>query len=418
MAGAAADPDGAGEPTSETACCIVGGGPAGLMLGLLLARRSVPVTVLEAHHDLDRDFRGDTIHPSTLEVLDQIGLSDRVHRLPHGKLRRMKIVTPEGEQVLAEFGRLDTKFPYVMMMPQVKFLDLLAEEARRCRGFELVHSAFVHELVREGGRVCGVRYIDGDRKRHHVHAHLTVAADGRHSKIRSLLGLEPVRTSPPMDVLWFRLPRRDGDPHDEGGFYIHGGHLAVLLEREAEWQVGFVILKGGYQQVKAAGLDVLKRLLVETVPWMANRVAHLEDWKQVHMLSVESSRLRCWHVPGLICIGDAAHVMSPVGGVGINYAIQDAVEAANLLAGPLARRDVTEAHLAGVQRARELPVRVIQTFQGFIQQRIVAQALDQRSGFELPLVARIALRVPLVRDLPARMVAFGIRRVRVQDPGS
>lgn len=399
----------------ETTCCIVGGGPAGVMLGFLLARRGVSVLVLESHKDFDRDFRGDTLQPSTLEVLDQLGLADRLlAAIPHGQIRSMKVATPAGDLPLADMGRLSTKYPYVATLPQAQFLAFLVEEARRFPGFELALGANVQRLVREEGEVRGVRYRGQDNGWHEVRAALTVAADGRFSKIRSLAGLEPVKTSPPMDVAWFRLPRREEDPHDLGAITVHNGHLAVVLERAEEWQVGYVILKGSFQQLRAGGLELLQRSFAELVPWLADRVGLLTDWKQISVLSVESSRLERWHEPGLLLIGDAAHVMSPVGGVGINVAIQDAVEAANLLAAPLKEGRLQEQDLAAVQARREWPVRVVQGFQERVQKLIVAQALQPDKPFQLPLLLRILLRLPVVRNLPARIMAFGPRRVRVE----
>jgi 2-polyprenyl-6-methoxyphenol hydroxylase-like FAD-dependent oxidoreductase len=275
--------------------------------------------------------------------------------------------------------------------------------------------ATVQRLVEEDGVVRGVRYRDTDNAWHEVRAPLTVAADGRFSKVRSLAGLEPVKTSPPMDVVWFRLPRKPEDPHDTGALYTRRGRLVVVLERAQEWQIGYMIFKGSYQEVRAAGIQAVRQSLAETVPWLADRVDRLHDWKDVAVLSVESSRLERWHKPGLLLIGDAAHVMSPVGGVGINYAVQDAVEAANLLAEPLGRGDVKESDLAAVQMRREWPTRVIQKFQGFMQANISAPALQPGREFRLPLPLRILLRLPLLRDLPARMIAFGVRRVRVDE---
>jgi 2-polyprenyl-6-methoxyphenol hydroxylase-like FAD-dependent oxidoreductase len=411
-------PDETPGDVQHTSCVAVGGGPAGVMLSLLLARQGVSVTLLEAHHDFDRDFRGDTIHPSTLEVLDQLGLADRLHQLPHGKMYAVKIHAPQGTTTLGDLRRLRTRFPYVMMLPQAKFLDFLCEEAKRSPSFRLVLGANVQRLVEEGGAVCGVRYRGEDGAWHEVRAPLTVAADGRFSKLRSLSGLEPVKMAPPMDVVWFRLPKRPADSQDEGALYIRGGHFCVLLDRADEWQVGYVILKGSYHQLKAAEIEGLRRALAEVVPWLADRVAELKDWHQVTVLSVESSRLRCWHRPGLLLIGDAAHVMSPVGGVGINYAIQDAVETANLLGPRLKEGRVTEPDLAAVQRRRELPTKAIQAFQGFMQERIARTALDPDRPFRLPLVLRVLLRLPLLRNLPGRMIGFGIRRVQVKFPGT
>lgn len=399
----------------QTSCCVVGGGPAGVVLALLLAHRGILVTLLEAHKDFDRDFRGDTIHPSTLEILDQLGLADRLLQIPHGELRRLQLITSQGAVTMADLSRLKTRFPFVAMLPQARFLDFLAQEAARYPAFRLVMGANVQRLVREDGVVHGVRYRGADDAWHEVRAPLTVAADGRFSKVRSLLGLEPVKTAPPMDVIWFRLPRQAEDPQDTVAFYIRGGHLVILLERAAEWQVGYVIVKGSFHELRAGGLEALRRSLAEMVPWLAGRVGHLTDWKQVAVLAVESSRLPRWYEPGVLLIGDAAHVMSPVAGVGINYAIQDAVEAFNLLAEPLQKGSVGVSDLAAVQKRREWPTRVIQAFQGQVQRQIAAPALAAGRPFRLPLLLRILLRLPVLRNLPGRLIAFGIRRVRVKE---
>ena len=401
--------------TRHTGCCIVGGGPGGVMLALLLARGGVPVTLLEAHHDFDRDFRGDTVHPSTLEVLDQIWLADLLHELPHAKMRAVRIISPTGAYTLAEFKRLRTRFPYILIMPQSRFLEFLAGAAKRYPHFRLAMGANVRRLVEEAGVVRGVRYRHGDGWCE-VRAPLTVAADGRFSRLCKLAGLEPVSQSPAMDVLWFRLPRKPEDRHEQGAFHVGAGHFLVLLTRPEQWQVGYVFPKGGYQKLKAEGLGSLQRSIAALVPWLADRVSLLEDWKQFTVLSVDSNRLPCWHRPGLLLIGDAAHVMSPVGGVGINYAIGDAVEAANVLAGPLRKGRVMERDLVEVQRRREWPTRVSQSFQSIIQQRIVGQALDSAQPFHLPLPLRLILQVPGLRNLPARLVAFGIHRVRLERP--
>ncbi len=408
--------DNAAEPVrdvKQTGCCIVGGGPAGMVLALLLARQGIDTTLLEMHNDFDRDFRGDTIHPSTLEIMDQLGLADRLLQLPHGAIHSLQVVTPEGTTTLADLRRLKTRFPYVMMLPQAKFLDFLAQEARVYPQFHLLLGANVQRLVQEQGEVRGVRYRGADDGWHEVRAPLTVAADGRFSKVRSLVGLEPVKTAPPIDAVWFRLPRRADDAASEGSFYIREGHFAVALNRGDQWQIAYVILKGSFAQVRQAGIEAFRRILAGLLPWAADRLDQLHDWHDVAVLSVESSRLKQWYQPGLLLIGDAAHVMSPVGGVGINYAIQDAVETANLLGDSLRKGQVRVEELAAVQQRREWPVRVIQRFQSFMQDRLAAPAL-QNKPFRLPLVLRVLLRLPVLRDLPARLVGFGIRRVSVK----
>lgn len=398
----------------QTGCCIVGGGPAGMVLALLLARQGVDVTLLEAHHDFDRDFRGDTIHPATLEALDQLGLADRLLQIPHGKLEAMQFSSNSVITTVAQFRRLKTRFPYIMILPQSRFLDFLAEEARRYPSFKLVLGANVQRLIQDDGTTRGVRYRGADDAWHEIRTPLTVGADGRFSKIRSLCGAVPVKSSPPMDVLWFRLPRKPEDPRDQITFYVGGGLFIFLLDRGDEWQVGYALTKGSFSETKAAGLDALKSNLSHQVPWISDRTDTLQDWKQIVVLSVESSRVPQWYQPGLLLIGDAAHVMSPVGGVGINYAIQDAIEAANQLAEPLKAGQVSTTQLAAVQNRREFPIKVIQRFQGFVQDRVVRTSLDPTRPFQLPLAARILLGIPILRDIPARLIAFGIRRSRIR----
>jgi 2-polyprenyl-6-methoxyphenol hydroxylase-like FAD-dependent oxidoreductase len=396
----------------ETTCCVVGGGPAGVMLSLLLARKGVPVVLLEAHEDFDRDFRGDTLHPSVLELMDELGLAERLHEFRHSKIHTGTFMTGEGSFQLADFRRLKTRFPYIMMLPQKDFLSFVAREAERYPSFELKMGARVEGLIEEGGVVRGVRYEDREGARE-LRAALTVGADGRGSRVRHLGGFEMLKTSPPMDILWFRIPRMTGDP--EGGVaFFGGGHGLVMLDRGEQWQAAYVILKGSYSHVRAAGLDALRRTLASVMPQFAARFEVLKDWRQVSMLSVESSRAKRWHKPGLLLIGDAAHVMSPVGGVGINYAIQDAVVAANVLAEPLKSGALNESDLAEVQRQREWPTRLIQALQTQIQKRLIAGALDPKRSFKLPLLLRLILRLPFLRDLPARVVGFGFKRVHVK----
>jgi 2-polyprenyl-6-methoxyphenol hydroxylase-like FAD-dependent oxidoreductase len=403
----------AAEPVlTETACVVVGGGPAGALLALLLARKGVRVTLLEAHDDFDRDFRGDTLHPSVLELMDELGLAERLHRLPHSKIHTGTIMTDEGTTVLADFRTLDTRFPYIMMIPQKDFLAFVVEEAKRHPTFALKMGARVEGLIEEGGAVRGVRYED-DSGEHELCARLTVGADGRGSRVRHLGGFEQLKTSPPMDVLWFRIPRLEGDP--EGGVaYFRGGVGLVMLNRGSQWQVAHLILKGGFREVRAAGVEALRDRLKAAAPEYAERFDVLHEWKQISMLSVESSRVKRWHSPGLLLVGDAAHVMSPVGGVGINYAIQDAVVAANVLAEPLRQGALTEEHLRNVQRQREWPTRLIQAVQTRIQKRIISAALDSRKTFRLPVALRLLLRVPGLRTLPARVIGLGFKRVHVK----
>ena len=413
----AAEPGGASGVT-RTTCVVVGGGPGGAVLALLLARKGVDVTLLEAHPDFDREFRGDTLHPSVMEIMDQLGFAERLLGLRHSKVSTFTIQTEEGPFSPIDLSRLRTKFPYITVMPQTSFLEFIAGEAKRYPNFRLVMGARVRGLVEEGGGVRGVRYEGKDGPRE-VRAALVVGADGRGSRVRRLAGIEHIKTSPPMDVLWFKLPREPGDREGVVG-RLGRGHIAVMLDREDYWQAGYVIPKGTFPELRHEGIGELKRQFAGLIPEFADRLDHLTDWREVSLLSVESSRCPTWHKPGLLLIGDAAHVMSPVAGVGINYAIQDAVSAANVLDGPLLesqRRLVAldEKHLAAVQRRRELPTRLIQALQAQIQKNVLAPALGSNRPFSPPLLLKLLPRIPVLRDLPGHLIGFGLWRVRVRD---
>ncbi len=400
----------------ETSCCIVGGGPAGLILATLLARKKVPVLLLEQHQNFNRDFRGDTVHPSTLEILDQLGWADEILKKPHGKVSSLSLQLGDRHIKIADFSTVHTPFPYIALIPQAEFLDFICRKGSQFPDFHIEMGANVLSLVEENAAVRGVRFKGHDGALREVRAPLVVGADGRFSRVRQLGGFEVNKTSPPMDVLWFRLPRKPGDPQELPLFAVGPGHLLVVLSRTADFQLGYVIPKGTFASQKFEGLEKLRADIVRMQPILADRVSTLTDWKQIAVLSVESSRVTTWFRPGLLLIGDAAHVMSPVGGVGINYAVQDAVEAANLLAGPLAAGKVEPRHLAAVQSAREFPVKVIQFFQKMIQNRILTGVLTSK-GVQpsLPLPLRILTKIPLLRRLPARVVAFGIRRVKIRN---
>jgi 2-polyprenyl-6-methoxyphenol hydroxylase-like FAD-dependent oxidoreductase len=403
------------EPAGQTTCCVVGGGPGGMMLALCLARRGVDVTLLEAHKDFDREFRGDTVHPSTLEILDQMGLAESLHQLPHNKIYGPTFQMAGLSFSPLDFRRLNTKFPYIMLIPQTKFLEFLAAEGRKYPNFHLRMVANVNGLIEEDGRVRGVHYQSTDAQ-HELRAALTVGADGRFSKVRQLAGFEPIKTSPPMDILWFQLPHLPGDAHSDrlmGGF--KNGRLLAVFDRLDYWQIGYVFPKGQYQQVRAAGMDAFRKSIADIEPSFTQHVESLEEWNQCSLLSVESSRCPIWYKRGLLVIGDAAHVMSPVGGVGINYAVQDAVVTANLLSGPLIHGTVGVEKLAEVQRQREWPTRVMQAIQSALQTRMIANALQTQGPLQIPLGVRVFFKIPILRDIPARIMAFGVRRVRLQE---
>ena len=404
------------QETRKTDCCIVGGGPGGAVLALLLARKGVRVTLLEMHRDFDREFRGDTIHPSVMEILDQIGLAEKLHEIPHTKISGPTLQFANGTISPFNLARLNTKFGYILLVPQAKFLEFITGEAAKFANFRLVMHANANAMVEQGGVVKGVRY-GNEEGVHEIQAQVVVGADGRFSQMRRLGRFETVKTSPPMDVLWFRLPKLPGEPEISGGAFggIGRGRILVMLERTDYWQTGLVFPKGQYQKLHEKGVTAVRQEISEIDARFAKNAEALTDWQQLSLLSVESSRCPVWHKPGLLLIGDAAHVMSPVGGVGINYAIQDAVVTANVLIGPLKAGNVTDGHLAEVQRQREWPTKVIQAFQSFLQNRLIASVLlSQRVG-NVPWQLRVLTKMPILRDLPPRLIGFGPKRVRLKE---
>ena len=390
---------------------MVGGGPAGLVLALILARQGRRVTVLEKHADFLRDFRGDTVHPSTLDVMDELGLGERANSLPHRKVRGLWASYSDGTYQVVDFSRLRVAHPYIMFLPQWDFLEMLVEEAGRHPGFSLLRSHEVVEVLREDGHVHGVR-ASGPDGEVDVHAPLTVAADGRDSAVRARLGLEPRRFGAPMDVLWFRLSRRPSD--GEGlGVRIGPGRLLLGIDRGDYWQMAYVIPKGAYERVVAEGLESFRAKVAERFPEVGDRLDELRAWDDVKLLTVQVDRLRRWHVPGALLIGDAAHAMSPIGGVGINLAVQDAVAAGRILARPLAAGRIEESDLAAVERRRRFPTVGTQLGQRAAQRGVLGRILAAERPVEAPRAVRLLGRHQTLQALPARLIGIGLRPERV-----
>lgn len=400
-------------------CCIAGGGPAGLMLGLLLARAGVEVLVLEKHGDFLRDFRGDTVHPSTLELLHELGLLQAFLARPHDEVGELGAVIGETPLILADFSRLRTQCKFIAMVPQWEFLDFLRDEAEKYPSFRLLMQAQATGVLQEGGRISGlqVRTAHGDAE---VRADLVIGADGRHSVVRAAAGLAVRDIGAPIDVLWLRLPKAPGDPVTTGG-RIQAGQFLAMINRGSYWQCAYVIRKGGIAALQARGLPAFRDALVAVAPLFADRVeAALPDWDAVKLLSVRVDRLEQWWRPGLLCIGDAAHAMSPVGGIGINLAVQDAVAAANTLAAPLAdaRRGAADLSplLAQVQRRRLFPTRVTQAAQVAVQDRILGPVLDSQAPLSAPWPLQLMNRWRFLAAIPAYLVGVGVRPEHVRSP--
>jgi 2-polyprenyl-6-methoxyphenol hydroxylase-like FAD-dependent oxidoreductase len=386
-----------------------------MMLGVLLARAGVHVVVLEKHADFLRDFRGDTVHPSTLEVMYELGVLDEFLARPHSELREVRGMIGDERVTLADFSHLPVHAPFIAMMPQWDFLDFLAEQGRRYPTFQLVMQAEVFELIERDARVVGVRaQTPGETL--DIYANLVVGADGRSSTVRSLGRLPVQDVGAPIDVLWMRLSKEPGDSATAALGNVRNGHVLVMLDRGDYWQCAYVIPKGGYDELRRGGVDAFRAQIVSVVPFLSDRVGEIRSWEDVKLLTVKVDRLPQWHRPGLLCIGDAAHAMSPVGGVGINLAIQDAVAAANILWEPLQRGAPSAADLQAVQRRRELPARITQRVQVFVQEHVLFRTLKSGVPTKLPLFAKLLNRFPALRRIPARLVGLGFRPEHVQTP--
>lgn len=404
---------------AKTTCCVVGGGPAGVVLAYLLARDGINVTLLELHKDFDRDFRGDTFHATSMELVEDLGLMDKLDPLIRSRLKQLTFITENGKQTpLADFSRLRSKYPYVAVIPQVEFLDLLVAEAGKFPSFKVLMQANAQEFLEENGRVVGVKYSHAGNM-YELRADLVVGADGRGSRLRAKAGFELQNSAPPMDVIWFRFDRRAGEPLIEGvDIQIKHGNMMVQVSRGDSYQFGLIVVKGSSKTVRDAGIEAFQELIKPMMPsFLQGRAKEIGSFSDMATLAVQVGRIKTWHKPGLLLIGDAAHVMSPIGGVGINYAIQDAIAAYQILAGPLKSGNVTDADLAAVQERREKPTIVMQKFQTLAQNHIVKRALDTSRPFEMPLPVRILSKIPGLRNIPAKIFAYGSRpeRLKKQD---
>ncbi|TMR91900.1 FAD-dependent oxidoreductase [Nonomuraea basaltis] len=387
---------------------VAGGGPAGMMLGLLLARAGVEVTVLEKHEDFLRDFRGDTVHPSTLEALDELGLAERFHQLRHRKVTTLNVPLGGGLAPIEAFAGMKVKFPYIAFVPQWDFLNLLAEEAQRYPNFTLHMSTPVRDVIRRVGKVVGVRCDDGREFR----ADLVVGADGRNSAVRQAAGMPVHELGAPIDVIWFRLTRHAGD-QENLVFQLARGRGMVAIDRGEFWQCGYLIGKGGFDDWKAKGIEAFRRDVAQVAPMFADRTGELTSFEVMGFLEVRVNRLKTWHQPGLLCIGDAAHAMSPVGGVGINLAVQDAIAAANILTRPLLDGTLDDGDLAAVEHRREWPAVLTQRVQAILQRQAFD---DKRKDGQLPALARFLIqRTAIPRYLAGRFLAFGFRPEHIQE---
>ncbi|AWL96310.1 2-polyprenyl-6-methoxyphenol hydroxylase-like FAD-dependent oxidoreductase [Bradyrhizobium ottawaense] len=394
--------------TKRVRCCIVGGGPAGMMLGYLLGRAGIEVVVLEKHADFFRDFRGDTVHPSTLEVMDELGLIDGFLKLPHQRLQKMDGLFGGTPVRIADLRRLHTKYPFIAFMPQWDFLNFLREAGQRFASLEVMMSTEAVDLIRRGEKIAGVRAKTPDGVVD-IEADLTIACDGRHSTVRERAGLGVEEIGAPMDVLWFRAGRK-ADETESVFARVEPGRMMITFDRGDYWQCAYVIAKGQHEAVKARGLQALLDDVVRMAPILRSGIADVKSFDDVKLLTVAINRLTRWTRPGLLCIGDAAHAMSPVGGVGVNLAVQDAVATANLLADKMQHGCPSDNDLDAVRRRREFPVKMTQRMQVIVQNKIISGALQERDRpLKVPLIVRLITALPWLQGIPARLLALGVR---------
>jgi len=399
---------------TKTQVCIIGGGPAGVISAYLFALRGVSVVLLEGKKDFDREFRGDTLHASSMEILDQMGLADEVLKQTHARIEQLSLSFAGSEITMADFTAMDSKYPFVAIIPQVKFLNYIVDKAKQFSGFNILMGAQVRELKESDGKVTGVKFTyEGNE--HELDATLTIGADGRGSSARRLAKIELGKTSPPMDIVWFKLPLpEDVELKEAVGGKLGSGTMVVVVNRKEYLQIGYVIMKGSYKELREKGIESFQETLKRIAPELTSVVSEIKDWSQMAILSVVTGRAEQWYKDGLILIGDAAHIMSPVGGVGINYAIQDAVATVNQLADPLKEDRLAVSDLAEVQKKREPAVAAIQKIQSLIQNRVVASALKSDKDFSPPLPMRIMTKFPFFRKKLAHFLAYGKRHERVE----
>lgn len=399
----------------QTTCCVVGGGPAGIVLAYLLAEKGIDVTVLEKHKDFFRDFRGDTVHPSTLNVLSELGLLEEFLQLPHERVASLDLIIGDSQFHIADFSHVPAACKFVALMPQWDFLNFLSSRAKRFPSFQLLMQHEATGLITEGGHITGVIARNEDREVR-IQADLVVGCDGRHSITRSVAGMKVIEHGVPVDVLWFRISRKPDDPAQVLG-NVNYGKALILINRSDYFQAGLIIKKGTYAEIQAHGLEAFRTDIRNIAPYLGDRVNEVDNWDKVQILTVQINRLRRWYLPGLLCIGDAAHAMSPAGGVGINLAIQDAVAAARILTPPLQARHVPVAALAAVENRRMLPTRVTQAFQ-LAAHRGIARVFENQGPIQPPWQLKAAVRIPGIQRAVGYAVGVGFRPEHVRNQSS